>query len=108
MVPDSAFAERALCCGVRAKTVFCWSGGKDSALALYKVLQDERYSVVSLLTTCNETFGRVSMHGVRLELVQAQARAIGLPLDVVSAKAVLTRSTSARCRLAYLSTRKVA
>ncbi|MFY9665311.1 MAG: diphthine--ammonia ligase [Candidatus Cybelea sp.] len=86
MVPDSAFAERALCCGVREKTVFCWSGGKDSALALYKVLRDERYSVVSLLTTCNERFGRVSMHGVRLELVQAQARAIGLPLDVVSVR----------------------
>jgi uncharacterized protein (TIGR00290 family) len=69
---------------VREKIVFCWSGGKDSALALHKVLQDDRYSVVSLLTTCNETFARVSMHGVRLELVQAQARAVGLPLDVVS------------------------
>jgi uncharacterized protein (TIGR00290 family) len=66
------------------KTVFCWSGGKDSALALHKMLGDDRYRVVSLLTTCNETFGRVSMHGVRLELVQAQARAAGLPLDVVS------------------------
>ncbi len=64
--------------------MFCWSGGKDSALALYKILQDDRYRVVSLLTTCNETFARVSMHGVRLELVQAQARAVGLPLDVVS------------------------
>jgi uncharacterized protein (TIGR00290 family) len=69
---------------VREKSVFCWSGGKDSALALHKMLQDDRYSVVSLLTTCNEAFARVSMHGVRLELVQAQARAVGLPLDVVS------------------------
>ena len=69
---------------MREKSVFCWSGGKDSALALHKMLQDDRYSVVSLLTTCNETFARVSMHGVRLELVQAQARAVGLPLDVVS------------------------
>lgn len=67
----------------KEKIVFCWSGGKDSALALHKILQDDRYSVVSLLTTCNETFARVSMHGVRLELVQAQARALGLPLDVV-------------------------
>ncbi len=68
---------------MREKTVFCWSGGKDSALALHKMLADDRYTVVALLTTCNERFARVSMHGVRLELVQAQARAVGLPLDVV-------------------------
>lgn len=65
------------------RIVFCWSGGKDSALALHRVLQDDRYTIVSLLTTVNERFARVSMHGVRLELAQAQARAIGLPLDVV-------------------------
>lgn len=65
------------------RIVFCWSGGKDSALALHRMLQDDRYTVVSLLTTVNERFARVSMHGVRLELAQAQARAIGLPLDVV-------------------------
>jgi uncharacterized protein (TIGR00290 family) len=65
------------------KVVFCWSGGKDSALALHKLQRDDRYEIVSLLTTCNERFKRVSMHGVRLELAQAQARSIGLPLDVV-------------------------
>lgn len=63
--------------------MFCWSGGKDSALALYRLLQGERYEVVSLLVTCNEDFQRVSMHGVRLELAEMQARAIGLPLDKV-------------------------
>jgi uncharacterized protein (TIGR00290 family) len=47
------------------------------------MLQDDRYTIVSLLTTVNERFARVSMHGVRLGLAQAQARAIGLPLDVV-------------------------
>jgi len=67
----------------REKIVFCWSGGKDSALALNRVLNDDRYEVVSLLTTCNEHFQRVSMHGVRLELLDAQAAAIGLPLEKI-------------------------
>src|SRR6266480_2136989 len=68
---------------MKAKVIFCWSGGKDSALALNRILRDERYEVVSLLTTCNEHFQRVSMHGVRLELLEAQARAIGLPLEKI-------------------------
>jgi len=68
---------------MREKVVFCWSGGKDSALALHRVLADGRYEVVTLLTTCNEHFRRVSMHGVRLELLDAQAAAVGLPLEKV-------------------------
>jgi len=68
---------------VKEKIIFCWSGGKDSALALNRILQDDRYEVASLLTTCNEHFQRVSMHGVRLELLDAQAKAIGLPLEKV-------------------------
>ncbi len=59
---------------MKEKIVFCWSGGKDSALALNRILRDERYEVVSLLTTCNEHFQRVSMHGVRLELLDAAGR----------------------------------
>jgi uncharacterized protein (TIGR00290 family) len=66
---------------MREKIVFCWSGGKDSALALFKLSQDSRYEVVSLLTTCNEHFQRVSMHGVRLSLLEKQADAVGLPLQ---------------------------
>lgn len=62
---------------------FCWSGGKDSALALHRVRQDPRYEVVALLTTCSEEYQRISMHGVRVELAHAQAREIGLPLTVV-------------------------
>ncbi|MEI8233958.1 MAG: diphthine--ammonia ligase [Verrucomicrobiota bacterium] len=68
---------------MKEKVVFCWSGGKDSALALHRLLQDSRYEVVSLLTTCNDHFQRVSMHGVRLELLEKQAEAIGLPLEKV-------------------------
>jgi uncharacterized protein (TIGR00290 family) len=68
---------------MKEKVIFCWSGGKDSALALNRLRQDDRYEIVSLLTTCNEHFQRVSMHGVRLELLAAQAAAIGLPLEKI-------------------------
>ena len=68
---------------MKEKVVFCWSGGKDSAMALHKLMRDERYEVVSLLMTCNERYKRISMHGVRVELGEQQARAIGLPLENV-------------------------
>jgi uncharacterized protein (TIGR00290 family) len=68
---------------MKEKIVFCWSGGKDSALALHRLRVEGRYDVVSLLTTCNEHFQRVSMHGVRVELLERQAAAIGLPLEKV-------------------------
>ncbi len=64
----------------KPKAIFCWSGGKDSALALYKVLQENKYEVIALLTTLNENFKRISMHGVREELLDKQAAEIGLPL----------------------------
>ncbi|HEY4799657.1 MAG TPA: diphthine--ammonia ligase [Bacteroidia bacterium] len=60
--------------------VFCWSGGKDSALCLYKVLQQKEYEVKYLLTTMNAQFKRISMHGVREELLDEQAKQIGIPL----------------------------
>lgn len=58
-----------------------WSGGKDSALALYKVLQEKKLEVVALVTTMSADFNRISMHGVREELVDEQARRMGLPLE---------------------------
>lgn len=68
---------------VKEKVLFCWSGGKDSALALHRLMRDPQYEPVALLTTYNEHFQRVSMHGVRLELSDVQAQSIGLPLDKV-------------------------
>ncbi len=56
-----------------------WSGGKDSALALW-TLRNERTEPVALITTFTEDFERVSMHGVRRELIRAQAGVIGRPL----------------------------
>jgi diphthamide synthase (EF-2-diphthine--ammonia ligase) len=60
-----------------------WSGGKDSALALYKILQQQHYTVDCLLTSVNAVHNRISMHGVRRELLQAQAESIGLPLTTI-------------------------
>lgn len=57
-----------------------WSGGKDSALALYHALRDPRYQPTHLLTSINAHYQRVSMHGVRVALLEAQAQRIGLPL----------------------------
>jgi uncharacterized protein (TIGR00290 family) len=67
----------------REPVLFCWSGGKDSAMALHALLQDPRVRIVALLTTITEGYNRVSMHGVRRELLQQQAESIGLPLHEV-------------------------
>jgi len=62
------------------EVVVSWSGGKDSALALYHARRDPRYRVAQLLTSVNAHYGRVSMHGVRVALLEAQASRLGLPL----------------------------
>ena len=61
----------------------CWSGGKDSSLALHAVLQDPALRVEALLTTVTEGYERISMHGVRRSLLAQQAVALGLTLDEV-------------------------
>lgn len=65
------------------KTLLSWSGGKDSVLALAALRRDPAYEVTGLLTTTSEQYRRVSMHGVRLDLMHAQARCLGLPLIAV-------------------------
>lgn len=62
------------------KSLFNWSSGKDSALALFKILEDPTVEVTSLLTSVNKQYNRISMHGVRVELLEEQAKSIGLPL----------------------------
>jgi uncharacterized protein (TIGR00290 family) len=67
----------------RAKAVIAWSSGKDSAWALHEARRSGDYDVVAALTTVTDAFGRVSMHGVREELLMAQLDAAGLaPLIV--------------------------
>ena len=62
------------------KVLLSWSSGKDSAWTLHVLRQREDVEVVGLLTTINTNFQRVAMHGTRYELLQAQAKAAGLPL----------------------------
>ena len=63
---------------VRRKVLLAWSSGKDAAWALHLLRRDAGVEVVGLLTTVNEAYGRVSMHGVRRELLARQAAAAGL------------------------------
>lgn len=65
---------------MKQKVLLSWSGGKDSALALYMLQKRDDVQVVGLLTTITENYHRVSMHGVRQILVEKQADELGLPL----------------------------
>jgi len=65
------------------KAFFNWSGGKDSALALYHAQKNNQYSIDKLVTNINGKHRRISMHGIREELVELQAEAIGLPLQKI-------------------------
>ena len=63
--------------------LMCWSGGKDSALALSTILEDPSLKVEALLTTVTESYERISMHGVRLSLLKGQANSLNIPLEQV-------------------------
>ena len=67
----------------RPKALIAWSSGKDSAWALHEARRAGEFEIVSALTTVTDHFGRVSMHGVREELLHAQLDAAGLPAIVV-------------------------
>ena len=69
-----------LAMSAKPKALLAWSSGKDSAWALQVLRSDPELEVVGLLTTINEHFARVAMHAVRVELLRAQAAAVGLPL----------------------------
>lgn len=65
------------------KALISWSGGKDAAYALHLIRQDAAWDVVGLITTVVEGSARVQIHGVRLTLLEQQAQALGLPLEMV-------------------------
>jgi len=67
----------------RAKALIAWSSGKDSAWALHEARRTGEFDIVGAVTTVTDTFGRVSMHGVREAILQAQLAAAGLPSIVV-------------------------
>jgi len=68
---------------MKKRLLFCWSGGKDSALALWEVLKANRHDIVALLTTVTRDYNRISMHGVRRSLLEKQAALLNIPLEIV-------------------------
>jgi uncharacterized protein (TIGR00290 family) len=64
---------------VPTKTLLAWSSGKDSAYAVWELQRQPEIELAGLLTTTNSSVGRVSMHAVRESVLEAQARAAGLP-----------------------------
>ena len=67
----------------RKPVIVSWSGGKDSCLALYELMQNPDIRVEGLLTTVTRDFDRISMHGVRTSLLERQADSVGLPLHQI-------------------------
>jgi uncharacterized protein (TIGR00290 family) len=65
---------------LKEPVVLSWSGGKDSAMAAYHLLASQKYEIAALLTTVTEEFDRISMHGVRRDLLEQQADSLGIPL----------------------------
>jgi uncharacterized protein (TIGR00290 family) len=72
------------------KVLFSWSTGKDSALALFELQKRRDIQIIALITTVTDEYDRVSMHGVRRELLYRQAAAMGLPLREI----VITKNAS--------------
>ncbi len=66
--------------GNRTRILLSWSSGKDSAWSLHVLRQQPEFEVVGLMTTVNPVYRRVAMHAVRLELLEAQAQAVDVPL----------------------------
>lgn len=65
------------------KVLFSWSGGKDSAMALYELQRNRSYEISALLTVVTEDYDRISMHGVRRVLLERQADSLGYPLEEI-------------------------
>src|SRR5260221_3080270 len=69
---------------MRKKTLLSWSSGKDSAWALHVLRQKPELRIVGLITTMNQLYQRIAIHAVRLELLERQAEAVGLPLEIIN------------------------
>ena len=85
-----------------AKTplILSWSGGKDSALTLAALRDDPRYEVVALLTAVTREYDRISIHGVRHALLDAQAAALQLPVQEIP---LSPRTTNEEYEAAFLT-----
>lgn len=92
---------------VAKRILLSWSGGKDSAWAIHLLRQQPQYEVVALVTTINEQFRRVAIHGFREELLDQQAASIGLPIWKVDLPFPCTNADF-ESRMAQVCTRAVA
>jgi uncharacterized protein (TIGR00290 family) len=87
--------------------VLSWSGGKDSALALWTLRREQGVEPVALMTTVTDEHARISMHGVRRELLQAQARATGVPVLEVEIPPVCTNEVYEQRMAQALASREI-
>lgn len=72
------------------KAVFNWSGGKDSSLCLHYLKQSKEYEIATLLTSINTEHQRISMHGVRCELLKTQVESLGIPLKELKVPGIVS------------------
>jgi uncharacterized protein (TIGR00290 family) len=72
--------RRTVAAGSPIPVVMSWSGGKDSALALWRLRQNPAFDVRALLTTITEGYDRISMHAIRKSILTRQASEIGVPV----------------------------
>lgn len=78
--------ESNICMTKTEKVLFTWSGGKDSAVALYELQKTHDYEISALLTTLTEGYNRISMHGVKNILLERQVESLGLPVEKIYIK----------------------
>jgi uncharacterized protein (TIGR00290 family) len=88
---------------MRQPIALSWSGGKDSAMALAELRADPRYEVVALVTTLTREYDRISMHGIRRDVLAAQVDAIGIPLVPVGIPAAASNASYEQALAAALS-----
>ncbi|MEJ2277046.1 MAG: diphthine--ammonia ligase [Candidatus Lokiarchaeota archaeon] len=71
---------------MKEKVLFTWSGGKDGALAYYELQKARKYEVIALLTNLVKDNNRTMMHGVQQILLEQQASALGIPIELIFLK----------------------
>src|SRR5689334_11437675 len=98
--------DDALAMAERERVLLSWSGGKDSALALGELLNDPSIQVLGLLTSVTRGYDRVSIHGVRRQLLEAQAESLRLPLTTVALEPECSNADYEAAFLAALSEAK--
>ena len=83
------------------KILFTWSGGKDSALALYQLQKTKKYEISALLTTITEGYNRISIHGVRKLLLEKQIKSLGYSFEqvVIPKKATIEKYESEMAKI---------